>query len=463
MRKAARLAALALMAVWSGAAAANAADDSMPPGMTLQDVLGIAYETNPQLAADQAGLRASDEDVAKANANWRPQISATGTYGYEAYTVTGVPGLIGTHPLNAQLGLTEELFRGGRTYAEVQKAKAQVRAGRAQLLASEQTVLLAAATAYMDVVRDEAIVNLRRQNVEVLRQQRDETALEFKAGSLTRTDVAQSEARLATANADLITAEGQLQISRSNFVQTVGRPAETLQPEPGLPAILPASEDDTVTLALKQNPALVAAQQNEIAAGYAVEDAIGAMLPDVSVQGGYAYSQQSYNSTLGAGQVTHGFGLMGQVNIPLYQGGAEEAAVRQAKEQHSQALLNVDVTDRQVRDAVASAWQTFQAARATIASNQATADADEIAFTGVHKEQQAGGGRTVLDVLNAQQELLNAQVAVVTSRRDATVAAYQVLAAEGSLTARALGLKVKLYDPLEHYDSDAARWVGLGD
>jgi outer membrane protein len=439
-----------------------ACDATAQPSLTLQDALGVAYETNPQLEAAQAGLRATDEGVAQANANWRPQIAASGTYGFEEYKITGVPAWIGTHPLNAQIGLTEELFRGGRTYAEVQKAKALVRAGRAQLLASEQTVLLAAVTAYMDVVRDEAIANLRRQNVEVLRKQRDETALEFKAGSLTRTDVAQSEARLAGAEADLTTAEGQLQISRSNFAQTIGRPAETLEPEPALPAILPTGEDDALAMALKQNPALVSAQENERAADYAVDDALGALLPDVSVQGGYAYTQQSYSSTLGAGQVTHGFGVLGQVNIPLYQGGAEDASVRQAKELHAQAQLTVSETDREVRDAVASAWQTFQAARASITSNQATENADEIAFTGVKKEQQVGG-RTILDVLNAQQELLNAEVAVVTSQRDATVAAYQILAAEGNLTAKALGLQVKLYEPLAHYDNDAARWIGLGD
>jgi outer membrane protein len=147
--------------------------------------------------------------------------------------------------------------------------------------------------------------------------------------------------------------------------------------------------------------------------------------------------------------------------VPLYQGGAEQASVRQAKELHAQATLNVNVTDRQVREAVATAWNTYQSALASVSSNQSTVNADEIAFTGVSKEQQVGG-RTILDVLNAQQELLNAQVAVVTSQRDATVSAFQVLAAAGTLTAKSLGLKVRLYDPLVHYDSDAARWFGFG-
>ncbi len=436
--------------------------EDKPTGFSLLDALGVAYETNPQLAAAQAGLRATDEGVAQANANWRPSISAGGTYGFEKYNYSGAPGWFGTHPLQGQLVVTQQIFRGGRTYAEIGKAKAQVRAGRAELLAAEQTVLLAGATAYMDVVRDTVIVSLRQHNVDVLRRQRDMTSLEFKAGSLTRTDVAQSEARLAAAQADLTAAEGQLAVSRSNFMQTIGRPSETLEENPALPRVVPNSEDAALALALKQNPALVSAQENERAASYAVDDAIGALLPQVSVQGGYQYSQQSYNSTIGAGSVVHGLGVMAQVNVPIYQGGAEEATVRQAKELHAQAQLNVNVTDLQVRNAVSSAWNTFQAAQASITSNQATEKADEIAFLGVSKEQQVGG-RTVLDVLNAQQELLNAQVAVVTSQRNATVAAFQMLAAAGMLTAKALGLKVKLYDPMEHYDSDATRWIGFGD
>ncbi|MDE2182101.1 MAG: TolC family outer membrane protein [Alphaproteobacteria bacterium] len=435
------------------------AQDSAP--FSLSEALGVAYETNPQLAAAQAGLRATDETVAQANANWRPYISASGTYGFEKFKIGGTPNWIGTHPLQAQLGVTQNIFRGGRTYAEIQQAKANVGVGRAQLLATEQTVILMAATAYMNVVRDTAILQLRLHNVDVLRRQRDSTALEFKAGSLTRTDLSQAEARLAGAQAGLTAAQGQLAISRADFLQAIGRPAETLEDRPALPSI-PASEEDTLGVALKGNPALIAAQESERAANYAIDDAIGAMLPQVSVQGGYSYSQQSYSSSLGAGSVTHGLGIIGQVTVPIYQGGAEEATVRQAKELHAQAELNVTVTDRQVRDAVSSAWNTYQAALATIASNEATERADEIAFTGVSKEQQVGS-RTILDVLNAQQELLNAQVAVVTSRRDATVAAFQVLAAAGKLTAKSLALKVKLYDPLDHYDSNAARWIGFGD
>jgi outer membrane protein len=446
--------------------------------MTLDDALAVAYETNPQLAAAQAGLRATDEQVAQANGAWRPTATLGATYGVNKYYFPGVPiggggtiSSVNDHPLNGQIVVTQPLFRSGRTIAEISKAKALVRAGRAQLLATEQTVLLNAATAYMNVVRDSAIANLRSNNVEVLRRQRDATQLEFKAGSLTRTDVAQSEARFAGAQADLTTAQGQLAASRADFVQQIGRAAEALQANPDLPH-LPANSDDLLGLALKQNPALVNAREQELAANYAVNDAWGAMGPTFSVQGQYGYSSSDLNSFSGVGAIggsgtlsstsQHALTVTGQLNVPIYQAGVEEATIRQARELHAQSQLNVDTADRQVRDAVATAWSNFESAQAAIASNEATEKADEIAYEGVYKEQQVGG-RTILDVLNAEQELLNAQVAVVTSHRNAVVAAYQVLAAGGALTAKSLGLKVKLYDPLDHYDDDAGRWLGFGD
>lgn len=444
---------------------------------TLNDALGVAYETNPVLAAQQAQLRATDEQVAQANAGWRPQINAQGSYGVEQFGFKPIPigggGTISTlteHPLQGQLTITQPIFRGGRTIAEISRAKALVRAGRAQLLAAEQTVLLDAVTAYMDVVRDTAIVKLRKSNVQVLTQQRNSTQIQFNAGALTRTDVSQSEARLAAAQSELTAAQGELAISHANFVQTIGRPAETLQDDPGLPP-LPATQDEITALAAKQNPAVVSARENDRASDYAIDDAYGALLPSLSVQGQYFYSQGSLTSGFGpggssgigsAGAADHGTAVLGLLDVPIYQGGADQAQVRAAKELHNQTTQLVEAADREVIAAATSAWEVFQSAQATIASNQATEKADEIAFQGVSKEQQVGG-RTILDVLNAEQELLNAQVAVVSAKRDTVVAAYEVLAATGALTAKDLGLKVKLYDPIEHYDSDSSRWIGFGD
>lgn len=443
------------------------------PSLTLDEALAVAYETNPQLAAQQAALRATDEGVAIANGGWRPTISAGGTYAYQQFYFNPltIPGFgtistISAHPLQGAITVTQPILRGGRTIAQIRRAKALVRAGRAQLLAAEQTVLLSAATSYMDVVRDSAIVDLRLHNVELLKKQAEATQAQFNAGALTRTDVAQSQARLAAAQSDLTAAQSQLEISRANFMQAIGRVPESLEVEPALPPGLPAGVDDSIALALKQNPSIVTARENELAANYSVDDAIGAMLPTLSVQGQYGYSQGSLVTPTGGtsigGNTNHALVITGQLNIPIYQAGVEEAAVRQAKELHAQAQSNVQVSDLQVRQAVAAAWAQFEAAQASIVSNEAAVRANEIAFEGVTKEQQVGS-RTILDVLNAEQELLNASVALVSAKRNAEVVAFQVLAASGSLTAKNLGLKVKFYDPIEHYDDDAARWIGLGD
>jgi outer membrane protein len=444
---------------------------------SLNDALGAAYVSNPQLAAQRAALRATDETVAQANAGWRPTINATGSYGPEHTEISGIPPAFGPateyendHPLQGQVIITEPLFRGGRTYAEIGRAKALVRAGRAQLIGTEQTVLLASVTAYVDMVRDQAILDLRQKNVDVLKKQLNATQEEFSAGSLTRTDVAQSQARLASAQSDLTAAQGQIAISRANFEQVIGRPPPTLDARPVLPTQLPGTEDETLAQALRQNPVLVAAKETERAADYAVDDAIGALAPQLSLQGQYFTERDSLSSIVGSfgpggpsgNAMIRTTAILAELNVPIYQGGADEATVRQQKELHSQAQLNSVYAERQVRDNVRSAWSAFQSAEATIASNESSVTANQLAFEGVSKEQQVGG-RTILDVLNAEQELLNAQVAVVTSQRNAIVAAYALLAASGRLTARDLGLQVKLYDPHEHYNDDADAWFGFGD
>ena len=424
--------------------AANAAT------ISLGEALGIAYETNPQLSAAQANLRATDEEVAKANAGWRPTINAQGSYGEQEANISGF-GTISAHPLQGQLTITQPLFRGGRTYAEIKRAKALVRSGRAQLTATEQSVLLDAVTAYMDVVRDEATVNLRRKNVDVLKKQRAETQERFNVGELTRTDVSQAQARLAGAQSDLITAQGALAADRAVFAQIIGRPPEELESTPALPQ-LPANPEDALNLALQGNPAILQARENAKAADYAVDDALGAMLPSLALQGQYQYQRGGFN-TLG--------GLPGDTgSLSVTEKVTSIQGVRQAKEYRSQAEMNIVISDRSVRQAVQSAWENFTSAQATIDSNQEQVKADTIAFEGVRREQQVGG-RTTLDVLNAQQELLNSQLSVVVAQRNTVVAAYQLLAAAGKLTAQNLGLKVTVYDPTQHYDDDAARWIGL--
>ena len=430
---------------------------------SLNQALGVTYDTNPQLAAQRASLRATDEGVAQANAGWRPSLTAQGEYGEQHYEFSGngIPSgsTAQTHPLQGQVTLTEPIFRGGRTWAEIGRAKALVRAGRAQLTGTEQTVLLNAVSAYMDMVQNQAIVDLRKHNVDVLEKQLHATQIQFNAGALTRTDVAQSQARLAGAQSDLTVAQGQLQVSRATYEQVIGRPPETLDVDPALPAI-PGTEDDAIALAGKQSPAVVAARETERAADYAVDDAVGALMPQLSLQAQYGYQGAVTFGGVLAEPTTTTTSLMAQLNVPIYQGGGDEASVRQAKELHSQAQLNVANADRSARESARAAWESFQSAEGTIASAQSQLTANQLAFEGVSKEQQVGG-RTVLDVLNAEQELLNSQVAVVTARHNAEVAAYGLLAATGQLTAKNLDLAVKLYNPKDHYDDDSDAWFGF--
>ena len=425
---------------------------------TLADALGVAYETNPQLDAARAGLRATDENVALADSNFRPSLGASGSYGYQK-----IPPIFGfgsseiSHPLTGQLQVTQSIFNFSN-FAVLGKAKEQVKVGRAQLVSTEETVLLNAVTAYMNVVRDEATLKLRESNVAVLEKQRDATQEQFRVGELTKTDVSQSLARLAGAQAQLIAAQGQLGISRANFEHTIGRPAETLEVEPLLPS-LPKEEDGALGEAHKYNPSLDAARYNVKVANFAVQQAIGALLPQLSVNGTYQYSQNNPNF----GQVAvHELTVLGNVTVLIYQGGAEDATVRQAKEQRGQAELVVADTERQVVDATRSAWDAYQSAAATIASTQAQVDANKVAFQGVKLEQQVGS-RTIIEVLNAEQELFDSEVSLVAAKRDTAVAAYQLLSAMGTLTAEHLSLHVHVYDPVAHYDDDAGRWVGFGD
>ena len=430
--------------------------------LSLREALGTAYSTNPQLEAARANLRATDEEVAKANAGWRPSISINGTEGFQ-HIITDAP----THSeddrnlVSGTATLTEPLFRGGRTVADIRRAKALVRAAQAQLANAEQVVFLDAVTAYMDVVRDTANLDYRRTNVQVLQDQLEASNTQLNAGAITQTDVQQTQARLAVARAGVSAAEGQLATSRARFERVIGRPAEMLEAMPA-PPMLPLSMDDAVAKAVATSPALISAQENSRAADYAIDAAASQLLPQVSLSLQYQYAKNSsVIGVLNPGVTQRDASVFVQVTIPLYQGGAEYAAVRQAKEQRSQSIANVADIDRQVRESTQASWGTLQAAQASIASNELAVQANQAAVTGVIEEQRAGE-RSILDILNAQQELLSGQIGLANAQHDATVAAFQLIAATGGLNAAALALDVKRYDPSDHYNRDASAWVGLG-
>ncbi|HWU25923.1 MAG TPA: TolC family outer membrane protein [Rhizomicrobium sp.] len=425
------------------------------------DALAFAYETNPQLAQARAALAALDQGVAQANAGWRPSLNATTSYGYDRATVTGFSTPLETHPVVGQVTLSQPVYRGGQTYAEISRAEQLDRAGQAQLVSTEQSVFLSATTAYADVVRDLALLDVAHDNARALDAEARDVHTEFSAGEVTRTDVQQADARLARARANEAVSESQLAASRAEYEDVIGRPAETLEKEVGLPS-LPGSKDAALQIALKENPDLNAARASERAADFAIADAVGAMLPQISILGQYQYLHDAANeSVFGIPAEQRVASVVAQLNVPIYQGGGEEAAVRRAKDTHEQAELAISTAERGVRQNLDSAWETFHALEVAVAADRAQSAASQSAVAGM-KEQQRGGERSVINVLDAQQDFFFAETSLEQSLHDQALAAFRLLAATGQLTAEHLQLRVTLYDPQVHYNDNANAWFGLG-
>ena len=329
---------------------------------------------------------------------------------------------------------------------------------RASLRQTEQSILQNAATAYMNVLRDTAILDLRKSNVAVLTEQLRLTRDRFQVGEVTRTDVAQAEASLAQANSDVYAAQGLLKISVAGYRQVVGVEPKRLEPAQGVEKLLPKSLNELIAAALLENPAVIAAEHQIDVAALAVKVAESALAPTLSVS---AQVSPQYDSFLGfPGSRQFSAQAIGNLNIPLYQGGSEYASVRQAKEQLGQARLSADLQRDNARVSVVSSLAQLETAKASIISNQASVRAAEIALTGVREEAKVGQ-RTTLDVLNAQLALLNARVNLVIAQHDRVVASYAALAAIGRLSTRELGLNVVDYDPAVHFEQVKDKWLGL--
>jgi outer membrane protein len=337
----------------------------------------------------------------------------------------------------------------------MREAKATVRAARAQLHSFEQQTLLDAVTQYFNVIRDKRTVEISRNNVTVLQRELEAAQDRFRVGEITRTDVAQAEARLSQAQTGLISAEAALVASQTAYASAIGHPPGALEAQPTLPP-LPESEISAQAVAARNNPTLMSAVETQKASSAATSQAWGALLPSVSVVGSANYSEaesaQSALDPFGSTIITtvpvkrRGESVLLQARVPIYQAGAEYAGIRQAKQTDSQNRLLVAQTKRDLEEQVSNAWEQLRSAKASIASTQQQVNANEIAYEGVRQEAEVGS-RTTLDVLNAEQELLNSQVALVRSQRDEYVAAYGLLAAVGQLTAKDLKLPVKIYDP----------------
>jgi outer membrane protein len=422
---------------------------------TLREALVSAYQTNPTLTAQRESLKATDATVAIAKAAGRPQIS--GTVGLNRnLSTSGVLNTGGRGPtLSVGADLSVPVFNGGAVRNSVQAAKTRVEAGRATLRAVEGDVFTQAVSAYMNVIRDRAVVELNQNNVKVLETNLEATRDRFQIGDLTRTDVAQSEARLQLGRSQLATAQGQLTASEATYRQQIGHAPGQLAPPPPLPP-LPTTPEEAVRIALANNPDLIAISRQAMAAGYDVRVAEAGRLPTLAG----VLSNTYVNNLGGAGQNIFGqanpstgnqtqIGL--QASVPLFQGGLPAARIRQAQAQQGQVLEQVVGTERAVVQAARAAFAAYDAAQKAIQSNTVAVQANELALEGARAEQSVGT-RTVIEVLNAEQELLNSQVALVTAKRDAYVAGFQLLNAMGQAEAQDLGLEGgPLYDPLGNY------------
>ena len=443
----------------SGPAAAEADDGTVD---TLREALVQTYASNPTLMAERANLRATDEGVAIARGTGRPTIS--GTAGFNQDLVTHNTG--GTNGRNfvGSVDLSLPIYSGGAVRNGVHAANSRVDAGRADLRATEGDVFTDAVAAYMDVIRDRSIVQLNENQVRVLETNLQANRDRFEVGDLTRTDVAQSEARLSLARSQLLVARGRLEATEENYRRVIGVTAADLQPPPPLPP-LPASADAAEDLALANNPDLASIAAQARAADYDVDVARAARLPTVSATGSTSYYNALGRADEAAGlpegtlpntTTTSGIGV--SVRIPIYQGGVAGARVRRSEALRSQLLELSVATERLVVSNTRSAFASYRAAQDAIASNEIAVAANQLALEGTRAEQTVGT-RNVLDVLNAEQELLNSQVLLVTARRDAYVAGFQLLNAMGQAEAEDLNLDGgALYDPQAHYRQHAGSW-----
>jgi len=435
---------------------------------TLQSALIKAYRNNPSLNAQRASVRATDENVPQALSGYRPRVTVTATGGEQSISTTtksvtsGVPSYFTNSgynsPFSTSISASQTLFNGFQTANKTREAESQVLAARATLRNTEQSVLLDAVTAYMNLLRDTAIVQLQKSNVEVLQEQLRQTRDRFNVGEVTRTDVAQSESRLASGRSALLTAESNYTSSVAAYRKVIGTQPGKLTPTSPVDRYSPHTLGRAVAVGIATNPSVAAAEYNVDVAQLAVKVAEGALLPSVSVTGSYTKNWLSTSSL--ASMESDYASVLGTISVPIYQGGSEYSTIRQDKETLGQRRLDLDTTRDTVRQSVVQSWGQLEAAKANIQATQAAVQASEIALNGVREEARVGQ-RTTLDVLNAQQELVNARVSLVSAQRDRVVASYTLLSAVGRLSPQMLGLHVATYNPRVHYEQVRDSWFGM--
>ncbi len=418
---------------------------------TFLQALASAYNTNPQLKAARESLKATDEGVAQALSGFRPNADASFAKGRARIDTTGSWNYTDTK--SRGLTIEQQVFNGGETFYGYQSAKQRVMSERAALRNVEQQVLFDAVDAYSDVYEKQSVMELSQNNVDVLKKQLDAASARFEAGELTETDVAQAKSRLAQAEADLRQAEGDLKASRATFARVIGYPADNLLPDSVLPP-LPASLDEALSIAAQKNPSIIAAEHNEKASDFEINKRMGTLLPDVSLRG-------NMSRTNGGGIVNRldSDSVTLNINVPLYQSGAEYSRIREAKNQYQQSkFLSID-TKNAVVEAVTRTYENYQASLAVIDSTKSAVAAAEMARDGVRQESEFGT-RTLLDALDAEQESFRNRVNLVKAERSKILQAYRLLASVGDLNAEALALPVDFYDHTAHYND--IKWQPAG-
>lgn len=435
---------LAWLAVGSTAAAQD-----------FYESLARTYQTNPTLLAARAELRAVNEGVPQELSNYRPFVSLNGEAGAQEIDLNRGDGSETTYPFEASVGLSQPLYRGGRTTADVARSEAEVQSQRAILHSVEQGVLLDAVTAYMDVWRDEDVLRLNINNEKVLERQLEATNDRFEVGELTRTDVAQSESRLSRATADRIGAEGDLIASEAIFEEIIGILPVSVAP-PGPIQGLPDNEIDAISGSLEGNPDITAAVFAEQAAQNSVRSSLGELYPEISLSAELLHSENQFSGD----SETNAARVLAIFSVPLYQQGFVSSQVREDKQAANQRRIEIIETRRRIRQECTDAWEQLLTSRAQIFSFTAETRATRIALEGV-REENLVGQRTILDVLDAEQEFLDAQINLTRAQRDETVASFVVLQCLGRLTAADLALPVEIYDPDVDYRAVRNRWFGL--
>lgn len=444
----------------------QASSDNPPPATSFLpltahnkefiDALVSVYTKNPQLSAQRESLAATDETVSQAISSFKPSIQSTVVNGRQRSKV-GTGGEVLGDKKSHDFTLTQDVFNGGESWANYRSSKDRVKAARAQLHDSEQQIFLAAITAFIDVVEKKSVLGLNQNNVDVLQKQLDATNERFKVGEITKTDVAQAQARLAQARADERQALGNLETAVASFKRLIGYDTPESLELPFLPAALPSELAEAIQLAKKAHPTLENAKSLEKAANSDVDARIGGLLPDVNIK---ALNSHTEGGSTSGVRVFDNNEITLNVTIPIYQGGAEWSRVRQAKSQAQQAKFNaLDAHDAVVEN-VTRAWQEYNTAQSVINSNEEAMRAAELALEGVKRENEYGE-RTVLDVLNAEQELFSAKVNLVKAQAEEKRGAYRLLSAVGKLTAKDLSLPVEPYDPTEHYDNVKYQLIGF--